>query len=148
MTPLLLHGEGGWVSAQLSVPVPWRGAGSSGVEHPYSNHVRNVLISAWLDLFSSTAVTRRQQLWRCENSQTVSCLLLPVEGHLAGSKNTGVLSLPESFLSLTHISPGHICCCCRDHIKRIVLHVPLPHVPGLPAARNLWVKVAAISWSS
>lgn len=46
------------------------------MEHPYSNHVGNVLISAWLDLFSPAAVTWRQQLWICENSQTVSCLLL------------------------------------------------------------------------
>lgn len=115
MTRLLPHGERGWVWAWLSIPVPWRGAGSSGVEHPYSNHIGNVLISAWLDLFSSTAVTWRQQLWRCENSQSLAlCSLL---------RGTSLAQRPQGFYlcqglsSLSLISPGHICHCCRDHIE-------------------------------
>lgn len=133
------------VWAWLSVPVPWRGAGSAGVEHPCSNHVGNVLLSAWLDLFnlfSPTAVTQRQQQ-KQENSQTVSCFLLPFWGAPLWLKDHRDFVSARA-CSLTSL-PGHI---CRDHIKRLALHVPLPHLPGLPITKSLWVKVAAISHNS
>lgn len=109
---------------------------------------QRLLISAWLDLFSLTAVAQRQQLWRCGNSQSLAFCSLLRGISLAQRPHRGFISARVSFLLFTHISPGHIYYCCRDHIKRAALHVPLPRVPGLPAAKSLWVKAATISWNS